>query len=481
MTKVAQHYIDGAWVPAGGAVGSTLNPATGEPVAQFVEGTAADAEAAMAAALRAFHGTAWKHDARLRSEVLLAAAGRLEEHREQVAHLLVAQNGKLLREALGEVGAAISELRYYAGLARNLFGRVVEIEPGCFSSLQREAAGVAVIIVPWNAPVTLLVRSLGPALAAGCTVVVKPAHQTALVSNMVLETVLCDARVPAGVVNTVTESGAEVARALCESPEVGVISFTGSTAVGKAIARATASHLTRLSLELGGKAAGVVFADCDFAATVRGVLAGGLILSGQQCTALARVLVHESIYERFADELAGAMRRVQPGPGMNPASGMGPLIDVANRERIRALVEGAPGAGGTVLVRGDVPGGELARGAFIAPSLIAVDDLASPLVQNELFGPVMVIERFRDEDDAVHRANATRYGLAASVWTGDAGRARRVASRLRSGSVWINAHNKLYAEIETGGERDSGYGRLHGVEGMNDFLVTKHVYQSQLA
>ena len=476
--RVAQHYIDGAWVPVRGRVGTTLNPATGEPAAEFVEGTVEEAQAAIAAATRAFHATDWRHDARLRSEILLSAASRLEERREQVAHMLVAQNGKLLREALGEVGAAISELRYYAGLARNLFGRVVEIEPGCFSTLNREAAGVAVIIVPWNAPVTLLVRSLAPALAAGCTVVVKPAHQTALVSNLVLETVLCDSRVPAGVVNTITESGSEVARALCGLAEVGVISFTGSTAVGKSIARATSSHLTRLSLELGGKAAGVVFADCDIAATVRGVLAGGLILSGKQCTALARVLVQDSLYERFVAELSEAMRRVRPGPGMDPASGLGPLIDMANRERIRALVEGASGASGKVLVRGEVPGGELARGAFIAPSLIAVDDLASPLVQNELFGPVMVIERFGDEDDAVLRANATRYGLAASVWSGDAGRARRIAGRLRSGSVWINAHNKLFAEIETGGERDSGYGRLHGVEGMNDFLVTKHIYQS---
>lgn len=475
--RVAQHYIDGAWVPARGRVGTTLNPATGEPAAEFVEGTAQEAQAAIAAAARAFQATDWKHDARLRSEVLLSAASRLEERREQVAHMLVAQNGKLLREALGEVGAAISELRYYAGLARNLFGRVLEIEPGCFSALHREAAGVAVIIVPWNAPVTLLVRSLAPALAAGCTAVVKPAHQTALVSNLVLDTVLCDPRVPAGVVNTITESGSEVARALCESAEVGVISFTGSTAVGKSIARATSSHLTRLSLELGGKAAGVVFADCDVAATVRGVLAGGLILSGQQCTALARVLVQDSLYERFAAELSAAMRCVRPGPGMDPASGLGPLIDMANRERIRVLVDGASSASGKVLVRGEVPDGELARGAFIGPSLIAVDDLASPLVQNELFGPVMVIERFGDEDDAVRRANATRYGLAASVWSGDAGRARRIAGRLRSGSVWINAHNKLFAEIETGGERDSGYGRLHGAEGMNDFLVTKHIYQ----
>ncbi|MDM0032033.1 aldehyde dehydrogenase family protein [Variovorax sp. J22P271] len=476
--KVAQHYIDGAWVPGSGTTGTALDPATGEPVSEFAEGTAMDAQAAMAAATRAFHVTSWKHDAKLRSDVLLSAATRLEERREQVAHLLVAHNGKMLREAMGEVAAAISELRYYAGLARNLFGRIIEIEPGCFSALHREAAGVAVIIVPWNAPVTLLVRSLGPALAAGCTVVVKPAHQTALVSNMVLDTVLSDPRLAPGIVNTVTESGAEVSRALCESPEVAVISFTGSTAVGKAIARATAGNLTRLSLELGGKAAAVVFDDCDLQQTVRGVLAGGLILSGQQCTALARVIVHESLFDRFAAELSAAMHSVKPGPGMDAASGMGPLIDRANRDRIKALVEGVDRPA-DVLVRGEVPGGSLAQGAFITPSLIAVEDLASPLVQNELFGPVMVIERFNDEDDAVARANATRYGLAASVWSRDTGgKARRVANRLRSGSVWLNAHNKLFAEIETGGERDSGYGRLHGAEGMNDFLVTKHVYQS---
>lgn len=478
MMKVARQYIDGTWVAANGNLHSTLNPATGLLAAEFVEGSASDARAAIAAAAYAFQATNWKHDARLRADVMLSAAARLEERRELVAHLLVEQSGKLLREAHGEVSAAISELRYYAGLARNLFGRVVEIEPGCFSTLHREAAGVAVIIVPWNAPVTLLVRSLGPALAAGCTVVVKPAHQTALVSNLVLETLLDDARVPAGVINTLTESGVEVSKALCESPEVDVISFTGSTAVGKAIAKATSSNLTRLSLELGGKAAGIVFSDCNILSTVQGVLAGGLILSGQQCTALSRILVQNEIYDHFVSEFKKAMHQIKPGPGMDSESGIAPLIDVANRERIRGLVEMAPDLSGKVLVHGVVPAGALAAGAFIAPSLIEVEDLNSPLIQNELFGPVMVVERFTDENDAVKRANATRYGLAASVWTSDATKARRVSSRLKSGSVWINSHNKLFAEIETGGERDSGYGRLHGVEGMNDFLVTKHVYQN---
>lgn len=479
----AKHFIDGRWLDsvAGAArTGTAIDPATGLPAAQFVEGGSAEAEAAIEAAVRAFHGSSWSRDARLRSSVLLGFAERLEQRKEEIADTLVMLNGKLRREAIGEILAGVSELRYYAGLARNLFGRVLEIEPGCFSMLDREAAGVAVIILPWNAPVTLLVRSLAPAIAAGCTVVIKPAHQTALVNNMVLEALLCDTRLGAGIVNSVVESGAEVSRALCASPEVDVISFTGSTAVGKAIAEAAAPNLTRLSLELGGKAPALVFADCDLDRTVAGVVAGGLILAGQQCTAIARVLVEDALHERFCARLVAALKSVRVGPGMDPASQMGALIDVRNRDRIDRLLDDAERSE-RVLLRGRIPGGALAEGAFIEPSLIAVDELASPFIQQELFGPLLVIERFSDEGEALRRANATRYGLAASVWTSDARRARRVSNGLRSGTVWANAHNRLFAEIETGGSRASGYGRLHGAQGLDDFLATKHFYSETAA
>lgn len=476
--QTAKQLIGGRWLTTVGAherLGEAFNPASGEVAALFAEGSATEAQAAVAAALQAFEHTAWKRSPRLRAEVLLDFAARLDARKEDIADWLVTLNGKLRREALGEIGAGISELRYYAGLARNLFGRVLEVEPGCYSSLDREAAGVCAIILPWNAPVTLLIRSLAPALAAGCTVVIKPAHQTAVVNNLVLECLSSDARVPAGVINSVIESGTEVSRFLCASPDIDVISFTGSAKVGKLIAQSTANTLKRLSLELGGKAPALVFADADIDKTVADIVAGGMVMAGQQCTAIARVLVQDAVYDTVAQRLAAALKAVKVGPGNDPASQMGCLIDVANRDRINALMDSAE-ATQRVLLRGRVPGGALARGAFIEPSLVEVQDLASDFIQNELFGPLLVIERFSGEDEAVSRANATRFGLAASVWSSDAKKSRRIAARLRSGTVWSNSHNRLFAEAETGGFRDSGYGRLHGAEGLNDFLQTKHFY-----
>jgi acyl-CoA reductase-like NAD-dependent aldehyde dehydrogenase len=476
--QTAKQFIDGHWltqVSGSERLGQSINPATGEVAALFCDGTQAEAEAAVAAAQRAFDATNWKRSPRLRAEVLLDFAARLDARKEEIADWLVTLNGKLRREALGEIGAGISELRYYAGLARNLFGRVLEVEPGCYSSLDREAAGVCAIILPWNAPVTLLVRSLAPALAAGCTVVIKPACQTALVNNMVIECLSSDPRVPAGVVNSVIESGSEVSRYLCETPGVEVISFTGSSAVGKIIAQNTASTLKRLSLELGGKAPALVFADADMDKTVAGIVAGGMVMAGQQCTAVTRVLVEDAAYNSFSQRLVEALKAVKVGPGNDPSSQMGCLIDVRNRDRIDALMDTAQ-ATQRVLLRGRAPGGALAAGAFITPSLVEVQDLASDFIQKELFGPLLVIERFVSEDEAVSRANATRFGLAASVWSTDAKKSRRIAAQLRSGTVWSNSHNRLFAEAETGGFRDSGYGRLHGVEGLNDFLQTKHFY-----
>jgi betaine-aldehyde dehydrogenase len=474
----AQQLINGQWTDAASGtarIGPCTNPATSEVVAYFADGTATDAQAAVQAARHAFETTTWRRSPRLRADVLLEFATKLEARKEEIADWLVTLNGKLRREALGEIGAGISELRYYAGLARNLFGRVLEVEPGCYSSLDREAAGVCAIILPWNAPVTLLVRSLAPALAAGCTAVIKPAHQTALVNNLVLQCLTADPRVPAGVINSVIESGSEVSRYLCDCPEVEVISFTGSSAVGKRIAQSTASTLKRLSLELGGKAPAIVFADADMDKTVAGIVAGGMVMAGQQCTAVARVLVEDSVFDGFAKQLAQALQAVKVGPGNDPSSQMACLIDMANRDRINALMDTAQ-ATQKVWLRGTIPNGALAKGAFITPSLVEVQELGSDFIQNELFGPLLVIERFGKEDEAISRANATRYGLAASVWSTDGKKVRRIAAQLRTGTVWSNSHNRLFAEAETGGYRDSGYGRLHGAEGLNDFLQTKHFY-----
>jgi acyl-CoA reductase-like NAD-dependent aldehyde dehydrogenase len=476
--NIAQQYIAGQWVPSvsGSArVGESVDPARGVPAGRYYEAGVADAKACIDAARRAFETTTWRQQPRLRADVLRQFADRLEARQNEVADALVLLNGKLRREALGEIGAGISELRYYAGLARNLFGRTIEVEPGCYSLLEREAIGVAAIIVPWNAPVTLLVRSLAPALAAGCTVVIKAAHQTALVNALVLECLVADERLPAGVINSYTESGSEATQALCADPEVDVISFTGSSAVGKAIARATSANLTRLSLELGGKTPSIVLADADLDAAVRGIVAGSTVMAGQMCTAISRVLVEAPVRDAVAERLAGAYARLQVGPGDAPGSQMGPLIDAANRDRIKRLLEEAADTC-DVIQLGRVPADLPAGGAFITPSLIAQQDLRSPYVQNELFGPLVVLETFENDADCVARANATRFGLAASLWGRDQQRGRRIARAMKTGTVWLNAHNKLHAEAETGGYRESGYGRLHGVEGLNDFLETKHVY-----
>lgn len=470
-------WIGGEWLaPAAPEWFESVDPATGETLGRVAGARLAEVEAAIATARRAFHRGEWAHRPRLRETVLLEFASRLEEGGEEIAALLTAENGKLLRDSRAEVAGAVSELRYYAGLARNLFGRVVRPDLGVTSILFREPAGVAGIIVPWNAPLVLLVRSLAPAMAAGCASVVKVAPQTALTSVEVIRCMAAVRTLPPGVVNLLCEAGSECAQRMVSSPDVDVLSYTGSTAVGKRIMASASGTLKRLSLELGGKAACVVGQSADVPRAISEIAAASTILSGQQCTAAARVLVHRALYAEFRDGIARRFREMVVGPGADPASEMGPLIDVANRDRIaRALEES--GGDARVVVHGRSLGAPHQRGAFITPSLVEIEDLAHPMIQNELFGPVLVIEGWETEAEAVHRANATRYGLAASVWARDADQAQRLAQAIRAGTVWINAHNRLFAEAETGGFGDSGFGRLHGAEGLNDFLQTKHVYQ----
>ncbi len=475
-TDAARHWIDSEWVTsADGAEAETVNPATGRPVGRFCAGGRAEAEAAIAAARRAFENGEWAQSPRLRAAVLLAFADAVEARRDELARLLTEENGKILTHAELEVAAAASELRYYAGLARNIAGKVLEIAPRTLSVLHREAAGVAAHIVPWNAPGILLVRSLGPAMAAGCTSVVKAAPQVAGFHHAFMRCLAAVETLPRGVVNSVVETGSAIGERLAESPEVDVVSFTGSTAVGRRIMAAAAGTLKRLALELGGKAPCVVFEDVPVEETAGALAAAATVISGQQCTAAARVLVQRRIHGPLREALAARFRAMRVGPGTDPESEMGPLIDRASRDRVAAVVERAA-AEGHVVVRGEVPGGALADGAFIRPSLTECTDLSSPLVCEEIFGPVLNLEPFDDEAEATARANAVRYGLAASVWTRDHDRAQRVARALKAGTVWINAHNRLFPEAETGGYRDSGIGRMHGVEGLDPFLETKHVY-----
>lgn len=281
---------------------------------------------------------------------------------------------------------------------------------------------------------------------------------------------------PKGVVNSVNEQGTEVGEALVALPDVDVISFTGSSATGKRIMAAAAPTLKRLLLELGGKAPAVVFADAELDTTVRELTLGALTMAGQICVVAARFLVEKSIERAFTSRIREAFQAVRVGPGSDDRSQMGSLIDLQNRDRVARPIEQA-GDEGELVLKGEPPGGDLAAGAFLTPTLFRIDNLDSPLVQEELFGPIVSIETFETESEAIAKANATRFGLAASVFTQDLNRAMRVSRAIRAGTVWLNCHGRLFAEGETGGYRQSGLGRLHGVEGLHDFLETKHAGQ----
>jgi acyl-CoA reductase-like NAD-dependent aldehyde dehydrogenase len=308
--------------------------------------------------------------------------------------------------------------------------------------------------------------------------VVKPAPQTALVTAATLKHLAAVSALPAGTVQLVLETGLTASRHLVASDEVDVVSFTGSSAIGQQIMVAAATNMKKLSLELGGKSCCLVFEDADVAAIAPQLAGAATIISGQQCTAARRVLVHRSRLDEMKQALTAALAAIRVGPGAEPASGMGPLIDIRARDRVRQSMEAACDACDEVLLRGRVPDDLPRAGAWLTPSAIVHSDPNVSFCQEEIFGPLVVIEPFEDEREAVARANNTVFGLAASVWTHDGARALRVARALRDGTVWINDHNRLFAEAEMGGYRKSGLGRLHGQDALLDFVEQKHVFQS---
>ncbi len=466
------NFIDHRWV-AGPTGAHTINPSTGDPVGDYSTASAVEAEEAVAAARRAFETTGWVNNPRRRASAILEMADHLQRRRQDIVDAAVAESGKRTVEIGHEFDAAVSELRYYAGLARTIFGRMQEVGEGAFSLFAREPIGVVAIIVPWNAPITLLVRSLGPVLAAGCTCVIKPAPQTSITNGLMMQAFRQAESLPRGVINSVNDHGSEVGKLLVAHKDIDAISFTGSHATAVRIMEAAAGSLKRLNLELGGKAPAIVFADAELDVAAAGITRGAFAAAGQMCTAVTRVIVEDAAYEAMKSRLTERFSTLRVGPANDPVSEMGPVIDSKSLDRLQGVIDRFRA---DAIVAGAVPSGLPSGGFYLTPSLIAADDLSSPLVQDELFGPIVTIERFSDEAEAAHMANATVWGLAASVWTRDNARAFRLSRALKSGTVWINAHNRLFAEAETGGYKQSGLGRLHGLEGLNVFLETKHVF-----
>lgn len=481
MEIEGRHWIGGEWLGSGrDPVFPSFNPANGKILGHAADAAPSWVQAAIESAREAFDKTAWSRSPRVRASALLRFAANVSARADSLAQLLTAENGKPLAAARMEIANCVSELEYYAGLTRQIAGRSLETAPGMHSTILREAAGVAAIITPWNAPGILLVRSLAPALAAGCTVVIKCAKQTALFHSALMECLSGIETIPRGVINSFAESGHAGAQALVRSPLVDVLSYTGSTAVGRQIMVDGASTLKRLCLELGGKAPCIVCDDVDIVATAAAVARAATILAGQQCTAAARVLVDDKIAGAFRDALITSLHSIVVGDGFDPATQMGPLIDVASCERIERLCQEASSHGEVLLpARRMRDLGE--HGAFLRPGLVAVQDLQAPGAGEEVFGPLLNLETFADPEEAIHRAHFHPFGLAASVWSRDVGRAQAIAHRVRAGTVWINAHNVVLPEVEIGGLRDSGYGRQHGVEGLELFLQTRHIYREDRA
>lgn len=470
----AMHWIGGQWLDSG-EHGESINPATGEVIGNYAMGGRKEAELAVNAALRAFRETDWKDNRSLRAHVLNAMAARFEARAEELSQLLSTEVGKILPHARFETNTVPFNLRFNAALTLTDYGRATEVDEDSLSIVIRQPVGVAGIFAPWNAPIALGIRSLAPALAAGCTAVVILPKETAQLNALISEVISDTDGLPAGVVNIFT-SGREGIKYLIEAPDVPVISFTGSTQIGRAISAAGAARLKRFGLELGGKTPMVIFDDADLDAVVAKVTAGLTVFAGQFCMTGSRAIVQRGIADRFRTALAERLKKVRVGPASDPRSEMGSLINKPNVERVNKLVEDAIAAGAKVIVRGGpATEGPLAKGAFYRPTLLEVTDSSPPIVQQEVFGPVLTMQVFETDAEAVALANDSEYGLAASVWSRDVDRPLRVARVLQAGTVWINDWASIHDEFEEGGFKQSGRGRLRGQAGLDDFLECKHI------
>jgi betaine-aldehyde dehydrogenase len=473
-TSVARHWIDGGWADSDEHRPS-VNPATGQEIGSYAMGGPEDAQAAIEAAKRAFADPAWRTDRLLRARVLNRMADRFEERTDDLVQLLGLENGKTHDQGRLEVAFAPETLRFNAALALTDTGTNSQVTDGELSLVVRQPVGVAGIIAPWNSPVALGIRSLAPALAAGCTAVMNLPRQTAQVNSLIAELVGGTEGLPPGVANTLT-GGHVTGDVLVRSPDVPTISFTGSTATGKDIMAAAALNLKRVGLELGGKTPLILFADADLEQALPIVVSALIVFSGQFCMTGSRLLVHERIAGQVRTQLAALLAAVKVGPASDPESQMGPIIDQPNVARIDKLVEQAISQGARVILRGGpVTDGPLAAGAFYRPALLEVTDNSMPIVQDEVFGPVLTMQTFATEAEAIALANDSNYGLSASVFSRDIDVPLRVALALESGSVWVNDWARLHDQFEEGGFKGSGVGRMRGFAVIDDFIEYKHI------
>lgn len=477
--------IDGAAGPAAsGEWLDSVDPATGAVWARVPRSGAADVDAAVTAARAAFPAW-WDQPALVRAAHLRAIAAAVDAHRDELAAIETRDNGRVASETrLGDLPACVEMFRYFAGAADKLGGDTVEVGPASANYTRREPHGVVAVVIPWNAPLSLMSAKVGAALAAGNTVVVKAAEQAAC-SVLRWATLLADAGLPPGVVNVVAGLGEEAGDALVTDPRVGRLTFTGSTDTARRI-QARSAHLIRPAhFELGGKSANLVFADADLDAAAVGVSTAAVFTggAGQTCVAGSRILVHTAVVDDLVERIRARAAAVVLGDPTDPATTMGPLVSAEQLDRVRGFVEGAPAEGAELVFGGRCGGAAVfgadspfAGGSWVEPTLFRVSDHAPRICREEVFGPVAVLLTFTDDDEAVALANATDFGLAAGVWTRDLRRAHRMVRALDAGSVWVNAYRRIHWALPFGGFGDSGHGKDSGWESVLENTRIKTVW-----